>query len=98
MEISERVHALVDFVTVTRSQHGCKLMPAHTEHLLNELVGIHTSIAIVESSPALNKKVVPLRNHPAYVAKLRKVKPAPILPRDHKRGFFTHLKHILTGV
>lgn len=61
MEISERVNALVKYVIKARSGHGCKLMAGDTEHLLDELVGIHTSIAILESSPGVNKTHHPER-------------------------------------
>ncbi|PHR52917.1 MAG: hypothetical protein COA47_17390 [Robiginitomaculum sp.] len=57
MEISVRVRALLDYVIEARSGHGCKLMPRDTEYLLDELMGIHTSISILESSPGVNKKL-----------------------------------------
>lgn len=71
MEISERVKALVNYVAVERSHHGCKLMPDATEHVLDELMGIHTSIAILESSPGVNKKLL---------GHAMKIYPAPLDP------------------
>jgi len=96
MEISERVRDLVEYVTAARSRHGCKLMPGETEHLLDELVSIHTSIAILESSPGVNRRV---GARPNNVVKLDPVLLARggAIKTHRKKTFLTPIINLFNG-